>query len=89
MITPPRTPDSSEEPASTIPVLITGGTGFLGAFIIDAVQEQHPEWAISVLDLHLPKVAKKNVNHETGDVTNAAYSLLLDMDENGRTEFTT
>lgn len=52
-------------------VLITGGTGFLGGFIIDAIQEQHPEWAVIVLDLTLPRVTKQTVKYEIGDVANA------------------
>ncbi|KAL2057132.1 hypothetical protein ABVK25_002871 [Lepraria finkii] len=50
-------------------VLITGGTGFLGVFIVDAIQEQHLEWSITVLDLVLPKAPKDNVAYEIGDVT--------------------
>lgn len=55
-----------------IPVLITGGTGFVGAFIVDATLSQHPEWAITVLDLRLPEIPKSNVAYETGDVTDLA-----------------
>lgn len=50
-------------------VLITGGIGFLGVFIVDAIQEQHLEWSITVLDLVLPKAPKDNVVYEIGDVT--------------------
>ena len=53
-------------------VLITGGVGFLGSAILDAVQEQHPEWMITVLDLTSPDVPKPNVVYERGDITNAA-----------------
>ena len=54
-------------------VLITGGVGFLGSAILDALQEQHPEWMITVLDLTSPDVPKPNVVYERGDITNAAF----------------
>ena len=50
-------------------VLVTGGTGFLGVFIVDAIQEQHLEWSITVLDIVLPKAPRDNVVYEIGDVT--------------------
>ena len=50
-------------------VLVTGGTGFLGVFIVDAIQEQHLEWSITVLDIVLPKAPRDNVAYEIGDVT--------------------
>lgn len=53
-------------------VLITGGTGFLGSAIVDAVQEQHPEWVVTVLDLAFATVPKPNVTYKRGDITNAA-----------------
>ncbi len=72
MITPPRTPSCDDVPVMSTNVLITGGTGFLGGFIIDAVQEQHPEWALTVVDLNMPTLAKKNVKYEIGDITDFA-----------------
>ena len=54
-------------------VLITGGVGFLGSTIIDAIQEQHPEWVATVLDLTSPYVPKPNVTYIRGDITNAAF----------------
>lgn len=53
-------------------VLITGGTGFLGSAIVDAVQEQHPEWMVTVLDLNSPNVPKPNITYKSGNITNAA-----------------
>lgn len=59
----------------SISVLLTGGTDFLGAFIIDAIQERHPEWKLSVLDTKSPPVLKLRVEYETGDATNLANVL--------------
>ncbi len=53
-------------------VLVTGGTGFLGSAILDAVQEQHPEWTVIVLDLHYPSVPRPNITYKCGNITNAA-----------------
>ena len=55
-----------------ISVLITGGVGFLGTFIVETASAQHPEWDITVLDLNLPKIPKSNVAYEVGDVTDLA-----------------
>ncbi|KAM0796436.1 hypothetical protein BDR22DRAFT_526335 [Usnea florida] len=52
-------------------VLITGGTGFLGSAIVQAVQEQHPEWVVTVLDLTVPAEPRRNITYKSGDVTNA------------------
>ena len=60
-------------------VLITGGTGFLGSAIIDAVQEKHPEWIVTVLDLDSPNVSRPNIKYENGNITNAtAVNTLVD-----------
>ena len=55
-----------------ISVLITGGIGFLGTFVVEAASAQHPEWEITVLDLNLPKIPKANIAYEAGDVTDLA-----------------
>lgn len=52
-------------------VLITGGTGFLGSYIVDAVLGQHPEWKVTLLDLNPPTVSTFKAVYEVGDVTNA------------------
>ena len=53
----------------TVPVLLTGGTGFVGRAIIDAAKEKHPDWAITVLDLQSPSQPKSNVKYIVGDIT--------------------
>lgn len=60
-----------------ISVLITGGIGFLGSAIVDAVEEHHPKWVVTVLDLNCPAVRKPNISYASGDVTNAAFVNLL------------
>lgn len=50
-------------------VLIIGGTGFLGTAIVDTVQEQHPEWLVTILDLNSPLVPRSNVTYRTADIT--------------------
>ena len=55
-----------------VSVLVTGGTGFLGGAVLDALQEQHPEWAIAVLDLRKPPRPRQRVEYMTGNITEAA-----------------
>ena len=60
-------------------VLITGGNGFLGSAIVDGVQEHHPKWVVTVLDLNFPLVPKPDIRYASGDITNAAFvNHLLD-----------
>lgn len=37
-----------------IHVIVTGGSGFLGGNIVKALLERHPDWKITILDLHPP-----------------------------------
>lgn len=53
-------------------VLITGGTGFVGSAIVDAVTEKHPEWSVSVVDLQIPSQPKEKIHYEVADITIAA-----------------
>ena len=53
-------------------ILITGGTGFLGSAILEALEEKHPEWTLSVLDLRKPSDHKAKVHYAIGDITQAA-----------------
>ena len=53
--------------------LITGGTGFVGSAIIDALAKKHPSCLITSLDINRPKSTsnhKSNVSFVQADVTN-------------------
>ena len=56
----------------TISLLITGGTGFVGRAIVEAVKQKHADWVTSVLDLHPPQERIPDVFYQPGDITNAA-----------------
>lgn len=72
MQSPPKTPSPWIERTDTRTVLVTGGTGFLGSHIVDAVLEQHPEWKVTVLDKTPPTVSTLTAVYEVGDVTDVA-----------------
>ena len=57
-------------------ILITGGTGFVGSAIVDALQRKHPDWALTVLDVEEATIARSHVRYLKGDVT-----LLADVNE--------
>lgn len=44
-------------------VLVTGGAGFLGNAVADALLNKYPTWNISTLDLHAPKAAVRERLH--------------------------
>lgn len=69
MLTPPRTPPPPDEIPKNTSILITGGTGFLGTFIVAAILEHHPDWAITVLDLNLPVSSNSEVVYQVADIT--------------------
>ena len=50
-------------------VLITGGAGFVGSAIVDAVRQQHPDWKVTSLDIKSPSYPKEGVCYEIGDIT--------------------
>ena len=57
-----------------VSVLITGGTGFLGSAIVEALKEKHPEWILTVIDLNLPRRPRPRVHYMTGSVVDAIKS---------------
>ena len=52
-------------------VLVTGGSGFLGRNIVNGLLQKHPDWNISVLDVHPPPsaVRKHIVQFLEADIT--------------------
>lgn len=53
-------------------VLVTGGLGFVGSAVVAALQEYHPEWSLSVLDLHKPTDPKLQIVYWACDITDPA-----------------
>ena len=53
--------------------LVTGGTGFVGSWIVKALADAHPTWSITSVDLKGPcreAEAYRNVHFAQADVTN-------------------
>jgi CDP-paratose 2-epimerase len=67
-------------------VLITGGSGFVGANLCVGLSARHPDWAITALDnlkrrgaeLNLPRLREAGVRFVHGDVRSQADLLALD-----------
>ncbi|KAK4897533.1 hypothetical protein LTR27_004677 [Elasticomyces elasticus] len=63
-------------------VLVTGGSGFLGTAIVEALLEKHPKWRISVLDVKQPErhIARRLDQYLQADVSVAksVYSAFAD-----------
>ncbi|KAL8987624.1 MAG: hypothetical protein Q9169_008677, partial [Polycauliona sp. 2 TL-2023] len=53
-------------------ILVTGGSGFVGSAVLAALRMQHPEWKLSVLDLHDSTEPQSQVEYWTCDITDKA-----------------
>lgn len=56
-----------------VSVLVTGGIGFVGSAIVNAIREAHSDWRIVVLDVRKPVQVKANVEYEVGSVTDGNF----------------
>ncbi|KAI5202535.1 hypothetical protein AUEXF2481DRAFT_562368 [Aureobasidium subglaciale EXF-2481] len=53
-------------------ILVTGASGFLGQAVVTAIQNIHPKWTITNLDLRAPPVPQPNVTYIQADITQAS-----------------
>src|SRR3954447_7742944 len=66
-------------------ILITGGSGFVGANLAIGLAERHPDWAITAFDnlkrrgseLNLPRLKAAGIGFVHGDVRSEAALLAL------------
>ncbi|KAI4207534.1 MAG: hypothetical protein LQ346_000466 [Caloplaca aetnensis] len=52
-------------------VLISGGLGFVGSAVVATLEEAHPEWILSVLDIAEPTDLRPQVTYYCCDLTNS------------------
>jgi sterol-4alpha-carboxylate 3-dehydrogenase (decarboxylating) len=53
-------------------VLVTGASGFLGQAVVTAIQNTHPNWTLTNLDLRPPLVPQSNVTYIQADIVQAS-----------------
>jgi sterol-4alpha-carboxylate 3-dehydrogenase (decarboxylating) len=53
-------------------VLVTGASGFLGQAVVTAIQNAHPNWTLTNLDLRPPPIPQPNVTYIQADITQAS-----------------
>jgi sterol-4alpha-carboxylate 3-dehydrogenase (decarboxylating) len=53
-------------------VLVTGASGFLGQAVVTVIQNKHPDWTLTNLDLQPPPVSQPNVTYTQADITQAS-----------------
>lgn len=51
-----------------VSALVTGGTGFLGKGVLEALQEKHPDWSLHCLDIK-PGEISHGIVYEEADIT--------------------
>lgn len=56
--------------------LVTGGNGFIGRAIVNAVKAKRPSWTITVVDLHPVGAECSYVSYVFGDITNGTATDL-------------